>query len=139
MKKKLRKAIEERPDEVAELFTKKSTIPYTSEDRKTRYNENGLSSRLLDIINDNIRTNVNSKGYRGILIEKAGIENTVSATNNAISKQIERQSKEIEEMLDRLTEKENNYFLMFSRLESMIQKLNTQSAFLTNITSGGWQ
>ncbi|HOA79557.1 MAG TPA: flagellar filament capping protein FliD [Defluviitaleaceae bacterium] len=136
---KLRKAIEERPDEVAELFTKKSTIPYTSEDRKTRYNENGLSSRLLDIINDNIRTNVNSKGYRGILIEKAGIENTVSATNNAISKQIERQSKEIEEMLDRLTEKENNYFLMFSRLESMIQKLNTQSAFLTNITSGGWQ
>ena len=73
------------------------------------------------------------------MIEKAGIENTVSATNNAISKQIERQSKEIEEMLDRLTEKENNYFLMFSRLESMIQKLNTQSAFLTNITSGGWQ
>ena len=66
---------------------------------------------MLDIIND-IRTNVNSKGYRGILIEKAGIENTVSP-NNAISKQIERQSKEIEEMLDRLTEKENNYFSCF--------------------------
>jgi len=135
---KLRKAIEERPDEIAELFTKKSAISYDGGNRNTRYAENGLASRLLDIINDNIRTTVNSKGYRGTLIEKAGIENTVSATNNILSKQIEKQSQEIEKMLDRLTEKENNYFLMFSRLESMMQQLNTQSTFLASII-GGWQ
>lgn len=135
---KLRKAVEERPNEIAELFTKKSSISYDTSDRKTRYEENGLSSRLLDIINDNINTTVNSKGYRGTLIEKAGIENTVSDTNNMLSKQILDQSARIDELMERLEDKENNYFLMFSRLESAMQTLNNQSAFLTS-QMGGWQ
>ncbi|NLM13255.1 MAG: flagellar filament capping protein FliD [Epulopiscium sp.] len=135
---KLRKAIEENPDQVAELFTKKSSISYDSSDRATRYAENGLSSRLLDIINDNIRTTVDSKGYRGILIEKAGIENTVSNVNNMMSKEIERQNNEIEALLERLADKENRYFLMFSRMETALQSMNNQSAFLMGQLSG-WQ
>lgn len=135
---KLRKAIEENPNEIAELFTNRSSIPYDNYDRATRYQENGLSSRLLDIVDDNIRTTVNSKGYRGILIEKAGIENTVSNVNNMMSKEIDRQNEEIDRLMERLADKENNYFLMFSRMEAAMQAMNNQSAFLAN-QMGGWQ
>ncbi|NLK97756.1 MAG: flagellar filament capping protein FliD [Epulopiscium sp.] len=135
---KLRKAIEENPDQIAELFSKKSSISYDSSNRAQRYEQNGLSSRLLDIINDNIRTTVDSKGYRGILIEKAGIENSVTNVNNMMTKEIERQSNAIDELMDRLADKENRYFTMFARMESALQSMNNQSSYLTSMLSG-WQ
>jgi flagellar hook-associated protein 2 len=131
---KLRKAIEENPDQVAELFTKKSNISYNdSENRSKRYAENGLSARLQDIINDNIRTTMDSKGYRGILIEKAGLENTTTVSNNWMSKEIDRQSQAIEEFLEKLERKENNYFAMFARMESALASLNNQTSYFTSM------
>jgi flagellar hook-associated protein 2 len=131
---KLRKAIEENPDQIAELFTKKSNISYNdSENRSKRYAENGLSARLQDIINDNIRTTMDSKGYRGILIEKAGLENTTTVSNNWMSKEIDRQSQAIEEFLEKLERKENNYFAMFARMESALASLNNQTSYFTSM------
>ena len=74
----LRAAIENNPDKVAEIFTRKSAIAYSpnlsSEERAQRYKESGLAHRLSDILNDNIRTTRDSSGRKGTLLERAGIE-----------------------------------------------------------------
>jgi flagellar hook-associated protein 2 len=70
---KLDAALKEKPNEVIKLFTAESDTAYTDYDnRSTRYAENGLASRLHDVIQNNIRTSIDSYGSKGYLIEKAG-------------------------------------------------------------------
>lgn len=132
---KLKTALKENLNEVVQLFTKDSDIEYDdSANRSQRYNEEGLAERLYDILEDNIRTTRNEFGRKGILLEKAGIENDISEFNNTLNTQIQNYDNTIDELLDDLADKETYYYNMFARMESAISQMNSQMSWLMSQT-----
>ena len=129
--KKLEKALNENYNEVEKLFTQISEYSYDDISNKAkRYNQNGITNRIYDILNDNIRVFRDSNGYKGSLIELAGIENDASFNQNNISTRLKYYDERINKMTQNLYKKEESYYMQFSRLETMLSKLNSQSAWL---------
>ncbi|MCX8130717.1 MAG: flagellar filament capping protein FliD [Clostridia bacterium] len=132
---KLRDAIAKTPDKVSQLFTKDdSGISYTDAlndkaKRAERYKESGLAQRLYDIIQDAIRTTRNNEGQKGALLEKAGMIGDISEFTSLLYKEIDQDNKKIDDINDRLIDKENKYYIKFSNLERMLSQMNAQ---------GGW-
>ncbi len=135
---KLKAAISNDPEAVADLFSKKSSIDYsdslTTEQRSQRYKEEGLANRLSDILEDNIRT----IGGKGKLLQKAGIAGDRTEFENLIYDEIDDYDKDIASLLDRLTDKEERYYAKFTAMESAISRMNAQSSWLASqFNSGG--
>jgi flagellar hook-associated protein 2 len=105
---KLRKALADNPDKVATLFTNTSTAADTT----VKYNENGLSARILASINGYIN---DYQGYR-----------TTSANN-----QMSSLNTSITNLTSSLQAKEDRYWKQFDALETAMQKMNAQSSWLT--------
>lgn len=128
---KLKAAIEKDPNAICELFTKESDISYsaatTSALRSQRFNNEGLASRISDILNDNIRT----VGGKGLLLEKAGIQGDTTEFTNLIYKQIDDYDDSISEMIDKLNDKEDRYYAKFTALEKYISQMSTQSSWIS--------
>lgn len=123
---KLDKALTEKPGEVMKLFTQDADYAYLDKDHVSeRYAKSGLAERLNDIVNDNIRT-VNGKGY---LIRKAGQKDTPDTSSN-LYKKIKQADEKIDKLLEMLSKKEEKYYRQFGRMEAMLQKYNSQSAWL---------
>ncbi len=120
----LDKALSERPDEVSKLFNKESEIEYLDRDgAQTRFNENGIANRLYDILNDNIRT-TNGKG---LLIQKAGNDAGIDVSSD-LYKNIKKSDLLIKGLLEKLADKEDEYYAQFARMETMMAKLESQQA-----------
>lgn len=105
---KLKKAISENLDDVQALFSGNGV-----EGGK------GLIDNLEGIINSAV-------GTKGALREKAGIVGTSSVNNNTFSKQIKDLNEKIRLEKQRLVEKENKYYALFSSMESSIMNSNSQ-------------
>lgn len=134
--KKLDKALEERPNEVIELFTKQSSTAYTSyKDRATRNSENGIGYRLYDIIQDSIRLTRDDDGNKGYLIDKAGLS-TGTDTTSDFAEKIKDMDKTIEVLLKRLASQEKKYYQQFAAMEKAMSSLSSQSAFLKSQFGG---
>lgn len=138
---KLRAAIKADPDKVKDLFSKTSTTDYSpdlsKEEKSLRYKEEGIAQRFYDIIRDNIRTGRDSKGYKGILIEKAGIIGDTSEFLNLMDKDILDATSKISDMNRMLQKKEESYYNKFTALEKAISRLNQQSSWLSQQFGGG--
>jgi flagellar hook-associated protein 2 len=143
--KKLKNAIENNGDKVASLFTKTSeAVPaynpdMSSTERSQRYKEEGIFQRINDIFQDNLRTTRDDGGYKGKLLEMAGIKGDYSELHNSLTDQLDEKDKAISDLIDKLAEKEEKYYLQFSQLEQAMQKLNSQSSWLAQQlgSSGG--
>ncbi|KUO74803.1 MAG: hypothetical protein APF77_11115 [Clostridia bacterium BRH_c25] len=137
---KLRDALKNSPELVTNIFAKESSIAYSpdnsSADRATRFKENGIISRMYDIIQDNIRTIADKNGQKGALLEKAGVIGETTEIDNLMYGLIKDKEKMIETLTDKLIKKENNYYLQFSAMETAISKMNTQVAWLTQQMGG---
>jgi len=118
----LTQVIEDNPDKVAQLFTTDSET----------YETTGISGRLYDIVQENITTTRNENGYKGALLERAGIEGDLTEYNNFLSDRIDEYDQEIEDLLTEISRKEDYYYNMFARMESAIAQMNNQSAWLTS-------
>lgn len=135
---KLKLALENNYDDVVNLFTAKSDKSYTdSANRSERFRESGIGDRFADIIKDNVRTTRDSNGNKGILIVKAGIENDTSVVLNDLSKRISGYDDRINSLMDYLSSREDYYYTMFTRMESALSQLESQSASLSGMFSGG--
>ncbi|HCC06921.1 MAG TPA: flagellar hook protein [Clostridiales bacterium] len=139
---KLKAAIEGSPDKVADLFAKKSTThpvykrTLTLDERKIRYEEEGIANRLYDILEDNISTYRDANGKKGFLVEKAGIVGDASEATNFLTNQIIDYELDIADWEDRLADKEDGYYAKYAALEVAIQKMNTQSSYISNMLGG---
>lgn len=128
---KLKTALDNNYEDVVSLFTKKSSVSYSdSANRATRDRENGIASRFDDILKDNIRTTRDSNGNKGRLIMKVGIEGDTSQFNNDFQKKITGYDDRISDLLDYLTDRESYYYTMFSKMESALSQMESQSASL---------
>ncbi len=139
--RKLKEALANKPDEVARLFTANSDKSYydvlnNSMNKAERYKETGIAQRFGDIIQDAIRTNTDINGYKGSLLEKAGIVDDRSETTNQIYKEISSFDKQIKEMNSKLADKENALYAKFTAMETALSRMNSQSAWLTQQFSG---
>lgn len=131
---KLKKAITDNPDKVMEIFSTQSEIAYhpdnTKEQRAQRYDESGVVERLFDILQDNIRTKMNSDGKKGLLLEKAGIVGDLTEYKSSLVEEINDKELLIEDMTEKLYDKENSLYMKFAALETAMSRMNSQSAWL---------
>ena len=132
---KLKNALSENPNEVFSLFSKQSDVLYSTavtsaSSKSERFKESGLIFRISDVIQDSIRTNTLG-GHRGALLEKAGMAGDRSAFSNMLYSQISDYDDRISKLTDELILKENSYYNQFSKLEALINNMNTQSSWLS--------
>lgn len=142
---RLKKLLKEEPDKVFKIFSKQSdsypryTPDLTSTERNQRYNEEGIFQRINDIFKDYTRTTKNVNGKMGIFVEKAGVKGTTSEINNTLYKELEKREKAIQEMEDKLVERESRYYSQFAQIEKYMSQLNSQSSWLSQQFGGGGQ
>lgn len=133
---KLKNALLSKPDEVAKLINGVSaenpsySRTASAEQKADRYSKSGVLQRLSDIIENHVSTLRDKDGRKGILLEKAGIEGDLSNTKNLISDQLKDYDDRINNMIAKLTRKEENYYKKFSALETMLAQMNQQSSWL---------
>ncbi|MDW8799698.1 flagellar filament capping protein FliD [Clostridium sp. A1-XYC3] len=135
---KLKEALKNEPDKVMSLFTQKSTSHSSysrtmgSDDRKERYNEEGIFNRISDIFEDNISVFRDSNGRKGTLLEIAGIKGDFTEYKNSITSQIQDKETKIKEMLEKIYDKEERYYKQFAQLETAMNTMNSQSSWLAS-------
>ncbi|MBU2703571.1 flagellar hook-associated protein 2 [Sporomusaceae bacterium BoRhaA] len=140
---KLRKAISNDPQGVMNFFIQQSTTyPGTitvrtlnSSERNTRTREEGLAYKLYDILQDNIGTVRDSNGTKGLLIEKAGTTGDASETTNGLTKEMNTLADKITAEQKRINNEENRYYTQFTNMETALEKLSSQSSFLSSFAS----
>jgi flagellar hook-associated protein 2 len=135
---KLKDAIINNPKQVEDLFMKKSSNLYSTDGlNQTRYDEEGIFQRISDVLQDYTRTTRSSNGLKGILLEKAGVKGDFTEFNNILSNQIKDKDKAIKDLVTKLSDKQEKYYLMFSKLETAMNKLNSQSSWLAQQLGSG--
>lgn len=114
----LRQALTKDPDGVKELFTNASN----SNDKK------GISVKLYNI-------SVNEIKY---ISDKAGSSSSFSSVDNSyIGKRLTQMNDEIEEWEERLNDIEDRYYKQFTAMETAINKMNSQSSWLSQQFNSG--
>jgi len=131
---KLKETIATDPDKVVELFSRRPDKRYSAdlsfEERRERYDDGGIASRLSDVLNDNIRTTRNDSGQKGTLIERAGLEGDTSQINNYYVRQLIEIDQRIDRMNDMLSRREEQYYRQFTAMEKALQELHSQGDWL---------
>jgi flagellar hook-associated protein 2 len=131
----LKEAIESDPDAVADLFTQEADTSYTTATTSTlrngRYKTEGLANRLSDVLNDAIRT-TNGKGT---LLLKAGMVGDTTQYTSTLYDQIDQYDEDIDELEDKLSDKEDYYYSKYTALETYIYQMSNQSSYITSLLS----
>lgn len=119
---KFRAALENNPEEVQKLFTKKAS---TSED-----GTDGVMAKLTAITNKYAAT---TGATKGILIEKAGSTYAPSSVlSNYLQKSIDTVDAYIKQLQTRLSNENDRYVKQFTNLETVISQMNSQSSWLSS-------
>lgn len=117
---KLRSMLDSDPDMVADAFTKTN---------------GGVMQNLKNTLDTYAKTTGEPKG---ILIQKAGSPlSPLSLMNNTWQKQIDNLNTQIEKWQDKMSSQVDRYTQQFSRLEQLIQQMNSQSSTLAGMMGGG--
>ncbi|OPJ60881.1 flagellar filament capping protein FliD [Clostridium oryzae] len=119
---KLKDALENRADQVFDLFSQYSFNGSSSDDTK------GIIRKFGKIVDGVV-------GFDGTLIQKAGYTDTRWEVTNDLSKSITEQKKKITLMKENFAEKQQRYYNMFATLEANMNKLNSQSSWLSSALS----
>lgn len=115
---KLKNALESDPDKVAKLFT----------DSKT-----GLMTNMKKITDSYAKT----WGTKGSLIQRAGSESSaISLTDNEMYKSMKDIDDIIKQLQARLKSEQDRYISQFTRLETVIAQMNSQSSYLSSMSGG---
>lgn len=133
---KLRSALASDPDAVAEAFTaplKQKQV--TNSDGSTSWvddtSSGGAMSRLKVRLDKYAAT---TGATKGILIEKAGSQYSPTALlQNMLQDKIDSYDDVIDTLTDRLNDKIDFYTSKFSKLETLIAQMNSQSSYLSSL------
>lgn len=121
---KLTQALEKDPDTVMNMFTQKpsDTTGLTEAEITSK---TGIIYRMKDIFNNEFVSSTKSA-----LINRAGLEGTISFTQSILSKSVTSYEKKINEMKATFSEKEQALYSKFAKLETAMNKYNSQSTYL---------
>ena len=119
---KLRQALETDLDGVRDAFTKSGE------------NGNGLMASIQEVTD---RYAATTGATKGILIEKAGSKySAASALDNTMQDKLEDLDEQIARWQDKMSNKVDYYTNKFTRLEVLINQMNSQSSALAGLTGG---
>jgi flagellar hook-associated protein 2 len=124
---KLRDALAANPNGVINLFTAKSSTVNKTDPNYT--NQSGFAVRMYDQMSQavtNVQLKIDNKGYD-------------TSTNYSLDKEIKGYDKEISDLEERLTEKENSYYQRFAAVESALSQSNAQGNWLAAQLGGARQ
>ena len=122
---KLRDMLDSDPDAVANVFTKSMDSGASS---------NGIMQSMKNTLDTYGRT---TGATKGILVEQAGTPlASLSLLNNAWQKEIDKINSDIEKWQDKLSAQVDRYTSQFSRLEQLINQMNSQSSALMGMMGG---
>ena len=121
---KFRAALDSNPEKVRDAFTASTDSGAKS---------NGLMQALKLPLDQYGKTT----GGKGILVEKAGSPLAPSTMyNNTIQKELNRIDEQIEKWQDKMNDQVDYYTSQFSRLEQLIQQMNSQSSYFSQLMGG---
>lgn len=118
---RLTSALENNMEDVMKLFVSTGTDKDES--------DKGLLQKLKSVFDTETQTN------KGSLIKKAGIVGSSTASNNTLSKQITKYEEKISRMQTIFSSKQQALYTKYSRLETLMNNLNSQSNYLTSMLS----
>lgn len=129
---KFKTALLNQPDDVTQMFTKTSAISYNrgSSDQQTRIDEEGFANRFKDIIDNAITS---SGGTKGALVQVAGLPNDSTQTDSDLYKQLVDINTKISDLKDQYTTDIKKYYNQFTKLETYIQQMNSQSSYISQL------
>lgn len=133
---KLRSALASDPDAVAEAFTAPlEQKQVTNSDGSTSWvddtSSGGAISRLKVRLDQYAAT---TGATKGILIEKAGSQYSPTALlQNTLQDRIDSYDDVIDTLTDQLNDKIDFYTSKFSKLETLIAQMNSQSSYLSSL------
>lgn len=121
-------ALQSNPDEVMDLLNRKAS---------TDENGNKIQAGLLTNIKNVMDKYGSMTGAtKGILVERAG---SIYAPTSVLSNSLQKQLDEIDDYLDRLANKleteTDRYISQFTRLETLMSQMNSQSGYLQSMFS----
>ena len=121
---KFRTALNNNPDKVRDAFTSSMESGAKS---------NGLMQALKQPLDMYGKT----EGGKGLLVEKAGSPLAPSTMyNNSIQKELNNIDSQIERWQDKMEDQIDHYTSQFSRLEQLIQQMNSQSSYFSQLMGG---
>ncbi|ERK31633.1 flagellar cap protein FliD [Clostridium intestinale URNW] len=120
---KLSKALAENSEDVVKLFTQ--SAPSGTTDKKEIYNNSGIFQRIRTILNDSVMTSASP------FLKKVGYEGTSTYSNNDITNDLLKREKQISYMESSLADRETRLYQKYASLETIMNKYNSQSAWLT--------
>lgn len=91
--------------------------------------ENGLASKLNSVVQSAVKTS-GAKGSRGTLVEAAGVESTMSDTQNNIYEEIQRINNYVKTLTSRLKDEQSRLWKQFTAMETALNKMNMQSSMI---------
>ncbi len=119
---KLKSAVEQDADKVIQMFTNDS-------DTST-----GVLERVKDVLDKYAGTSIKSNTYsrsRGILVNKAGIKDHLSETDNQLNDELKALKEELKKMQTRLDNEKEKLYNKFSYLESFVSQQNSVASWIT--------
>lgn len=130
---KLKQAIAIKGDEILKFFTNVST----STDADTANSENGVLTRVKQVLENNVgKTNISYNN--AILTKYANKQDDFSINgtsgSNTLPNQIYQKQQLIDQLNKSLSKKQENYYQKFAKLESAMNTLNSQQASLSQLS-----
>jgi len=119
-KEKFKETYGKDPSAVKDFFTNTS--------KNGSMSEVGIAGKIKAVLSNNIGT----IGENGILVREAGTKGTPSENSNFAKTRIDEYQKMIDTLKDRLKVERKRYWDQFTRLETVMQNLNTQSSWLAD-------
>jgi len=117
---KFKAKLAQNPDEVVALFTGSSS------------NKDSVSGIALQI-QSILKANVGTAGLTGILIDEAGMSNSMTSDSNNISEKIDDDDDKLKQLKKDYAAERQRYYNKFTALEKAITSLNSQSSALTSM------
>lgn len=126
---KLKEALKNHRNEIIDLFTKTSD----STDKNEKYNNQGIFSRINDILVDYVGragTTLNTAKLTSMANKQNDFSMYGTGTGNSLPDQINRKNNYIKTLTEKMTAEQERYYKQFSILETAMERLNAQSAWL---------
>ena len=138
---KLRSALASDPDAVAEAFTAPlEQKQVTNSDGSTSWVDDTSSGGAISRLKVRLDKYAATTGAtKGILIEKAGSQYSPTALlQNMLQDRIDSYDDVIDTLTDRLNDKIDFYTSKFSKLETLIAQMNSQSSYLSSLSGSSY-
>lgn len=138
---KLRKMLESDPEKVSSVFSNPLSYNETTDSQgKTTSSVNSAESGVMAVLKLQLDKYAATTGStKGILIEKAGSQySPLALLQNTMQTQINNIDKVIDSLTEKLNDKIDYYTSKFTKLETLIAQMNSQSSYLASLGGGSY-